>query len=156
MPKKKSHPRSLRNATKSELEHISRSLGRPTNLDNAHTIPTGVIACCSLRFHLTIDEANATPLVTFLDELKTARSRNKWIDQLEAYGYRVEASLRDVDRPRIFFSKNAARDKQWSAWADAGLKSSQIVGRWNTANRDQVSVDAVRKAIQRQRSLRDK
>ena len=156
MPKKKSHPRLLRDATKSELEHISRSLRRPTNLDNAHAIPTGVIACCALRFHLSIDEANATPLVTFLDELKTARSRNRWIDQLEASGYRVEASLRDVDRPRIFLHRNAARDKKWTAWADAGLKAAQIVGRWNTATGDFVSVDAVRKAIQRQRSLRDK
>ena len=156
MPKKKSHPRLLRNATKSELANISRSLGRPTNLDNAHTIPTGVIACCALRFHLSIDEASTTPLVTFLDELKTARSRNKWIDRLESYGYRVEAVAKDIVCARNVPSRNAARDKQWAAWADAGLKSSQIVGRWNTANRDQVSVDAVRKAIQRQRALRDK
>jgi hypothetical protein len=105
---------------------------------------------------LSIDEANATPLATFLDELKTARSRNKWIDQLEASGYRVEASAKDIDRPRIFFSKNAVRDKKWTAWADAGLKATQIVARWNTATGDFVSVDAVRKAIQRQRSLRDK
>lgn len=101
MPTKKSYPRLLRDATKSELANISRSLRRPTTMDNAHTIPTGVIACCSLLFHLTIDEANALPLATFLDELKTARSRNKWIDQLEALGYRVEESLRDVDRPTI-------------------------------------------------------
>jgi len=125
-------------------------------MDNAHTIPTGVIACCALRFHLSIEEASTTPLVTFLDELKTARSRNKWIDQLEAYGYRVEAVARDVVRPRNVPSRNAARDKQWTEWADAGLKSSQIVGRWNTAHCDYVSVDAVRKAIQRQRALRDK
>jgi len=156
MPKNKSHPRLLRDATKSELEHISRSLGRPTNLDNAHAIPTGVIACCALRFHLSIVEANTTPLVTFLDELKTARSRGKWIDRLEAYGYRVEAVARDVVRPRNVPSRNAARDTKWTEWADAGLKSSQIAGRWNTANRDYVSVDAVRKAIQRQRALRDK
>ena len=156
MPKKKSHPRLLRDATKSELANISRSLGRPTNLDNAHTIPTGVIACCALRFHLSIDEATTTPLVTFLDELKTARSRNKWIDQLEAYGYRVETVARDVVRPRNVPSRNAARDTKWTEWSDAGLEAAQIVGRWNTTNRDQVSVDAVRKAIQRQRSLRDK
>ena len=156
MPNKKSHPRLLRDATKSELEHISRSLRRPTNLDNAHAIPTGVIACCALRFHLSIDEANATPLVTFLDELKTARSRGKWIDRLESYGYRVEAVAKDIVCARNVPSRNAARDQQWTTWADAGLKASQIVGRWNTAKGDYVSVDAVRKAIQRQRSLRDK
>jgi len=125
-------------------------------MDNAHTIPTGVIACCALRFHLSIEEASTTPLVTFLDELKTARSRNQWIDRLESYGYRVEAVAKDIDRQRIFFSKNVARDKQWAAWADAGLKSSQIVGRWNTAHCDYVSVDAVRKAIQRHRARQDK
>ena len=107
-----------------------------------------------MRFYLSIEEANATPPETFLDELKTIARREKWIDRLESLGYRIDPPAivsKGKGTPRSMPLRHSERDKQFVKWADAGENSYAIARKWNEKTGSNISRDAVTKATQRAR-----